>query len=67
MTPEEADRIAERGFSDAKAFLAIGVDQSPGSPLHEEMRQAALEALSWANDDDIIDALYDQWADDNEG
>jgi hypothetical protein len=66
MTPEEADRIAERGFSDAKAFLTIGIDQPLGSPLREEMRQAALEALSWANDDDVIDALYDQWAEEQE-
>jgi hypothetical protein len=66
MTPEEADRIVERGFSDAKAFLAIGVDQSPGSPLYKEMQQAALEALSWVHDDDVIDTLYDHWAEEQE-
>jgi hypothetical protein len=66
MTPEEADRIVERGFSDAKAFLAIGVDQPPGSPLYKEMQQAALEALSWVHDDDVIDALYNQWAEEQE-
>jgi hypothetical protein len=60
MTPDEANRIMEKGFSDAKAFLTIGIDQPKGSPLREEMRKAALEALAWANDDDVIDALYDQ-------
>lgn len=66
MTPEEANQIANKGFSDAHAFLTIGIDQPKGSPLHEEMRQAALEALSWANDDEVIDALYDQWADEQD-
>jgi Arc/MetJ family transcription regulator len=66
MTPDEANRIAEKGFSDARAFLTIALDQPTGSPLREEMRQAALEALSWANDDDVIDALYDQWADEQD-
>ena len=66
MTPEEANQIANRGFSDAQAFLTIAIDQPKGSPLREEMRQAALEALSWANDDEIIDALYDRWADEQD-
>jgi len=66
MTPDEANRVAEKGFADALAFLTIGRDQPQGSPLYEEMRQAALEALSWANDDDVIDALYDQGADEQD-
>ena len=61
MTPDEANRIVEKGLSDARTFIAIGRDQPKGSPLYEEMCKAALEALSWAHDDEVIDAMY-EWA-----
>lgn len=59
ITTAEAVQVMHKGTSDAKAFLTLACDQPKGSPLWEEMRQAALDALSWANDDDVIDALYD--------
>ena len=57
VNKKEADQIMDKGTSDALAFLAIGKAQPPGTPLHEEMRHAAIDALQWANDDEIIDAI----------
>lgn len=55
----EVERIMAEGIDRARAFLQIGCDSPHGTPLREEMRQAALDALAWVNDDDVIDALYD--------
>ena len=58
MKYQEAREIITKRSSDARAFLTICMDQPSGTPLHAEMRQAALEAMSWTDDDEIIDALY---------
>jgi len=59
MKYAEALHLITKGFSDARAFLTIGSDQPSGTPLYKEMQQAALEAMSWVNNDEIIDILHD--------
>lgn len=59
MDARKAEQTMLRGISDAWAFLSIANDQPKMSPLWREMRQAALDALDWANDDTVIDALYE--------
>lgn len=64
ITTTEARQIMVEGITKAHAFINIGRRVEKGSPLHKEMCQAALEALSWANDENIIDAIYDAIYDD---
>lgn len=59
MTTGEANQIMENGINEAITYLQIGKRAEKGTPLFEEMRQAAIDSLSWIFDDDVIDALYE--------
>lgn len=60
MNGAEARQLYLESTDSAKRFLDIAIDSPEGSPLREEMRLAAIEALeAFADNDDAIDALYD--------
>jgi hypothetical protein len=57
MNYDEANKMFESGHSKARLFLELAID-NPDGPLHNEMKQATIDALDFP--EDMWDALYDE-------
>lgn len=62
-----ADDQFLRALREARGYLELAIDQKNAGADFEKMSQGALRALQRVgNDDDLIDQLYDEWADEQE-
>ena len=59
MNSESANIEMLLGLMEAREHLKEGLKHPKGSPEFVAAGERALKALEFANDDDVIDALYD--------
>lgn len=59
---EKADVVFDRSVREALGYIELARMQSEMGADNQAMLHAALVALQrFSNDDDLIDAMYDEW------